>query len=226
MSWNASLSELTTAATDALLAGVASWATVTVFRLHSPEQWKVRIWAAVFGLLALGAALGAVVHGFAWSPEVRLRLWAPLFLSLALTVALFVVGAIYDKSGYSASRKALPLLLLVGILFFTATEIGKGNFLWFVIYESVAMLISFGIYGYLALRRLTPGAGLMTLGIFLSMVAAVIQATKKLHWGGPMPVNGDGIFHLVQIVAVVVLVQGLRRGLISPVVEASKVRTG
>jgi uncharacterized protein DUF6962 len=225
MAWNASLTELTTAGSDLLLAGVATWAMGTVLRLHSPEQWKVRIWAGVFGLLALGAALGAVVHGLAWSPAARVRLWAPLFLSLALTVALFVVGAIYDSMGFSASRKALPLLVLVGIAFFAATELENGNFLWFVIYETVAMVMAFGIYGYLALKRRAPGSALMTLGIFLSIVAAAIQATKKLHWGGPVPGNSDTIFHLVQIVAVVLLVMGLRRGLISPVLEAPKVWT-
>jgi hypothetical protein len=220
---NSSPTELTTAVTDALLAVFALGAMASVIRLHSPEEWKARTWASVFGLLAVGAALGACVHGFTWSPVTRSRLWIPIYLSLGLTVALFVAGAIYDVRGYSASRKSLPVLIAVALAFFAVTQVGKGNFLWFVAYELVAMLISLAIYGYLTLQRRVPGASLMLLGVFLTIVAAAIQATKVLRWGGPVPVNSDGIFHLVQIAAIVVLVIGLRRGLISPVDEVSRV---
>jgi len=220
---NSSPTELTTAVTDALLAVFALGAMASVIRLHSPEEWKARTWASVFGLLAVGAALGACVHGFTWSPVTRSRLWIPIYLSLGLTVALFVAGAIYDVRGYSASRKSLPVLIAVALAFFAVTQVGKGNFLWFVAYELVAMLISLAIYGYLTLQRRVPGASLMLLGVFLTIVAAAIQATKVLRWGGPVPVNSDGIFHLVQIAAIVILVIGLRRGLISPVDEVSRV---
>jgi Family of unknown function (DUF6962) len=224
MSLNPSPTELSTAATDALLALFALWAMASVIRLRSPEEWKARTWAAVFGLLAVGAALGAFVHGFIWTPATRAKLWVPIYLSLALTVALFVAGAIYDGRGYSASRKSLPALLTLALAFFASTQIGKGNFLWFVAYELAAMLGSLGIYGYLTVQKRVPGAWLMLLGIALTIMASLIQATKVLGWGGPVPVNSDGIFHLVQMAAIVVLVGGLRRGLISPVDEASRVR--
>ena len=217
LSLNPSSTELTTAGTDALLAAFALGGMASVIRLRSPEEWKARTWATVFGLLAMGAALGALVHGLTWSPATRSRLWIPIYLSLGLTVALFMAGAIYDLRGYSASRKCLPVLILVALAFFAATQTGKGNFLWFVAYELVAMLISLGIYGYLTIRRRVPGSGLMLLGVLLTILAAAIQATKVLRLDGPIPMNSDGIFHLVQIVAVVVLVGGLRRGLISPV---------
>lgn len=223
LSLNSSPTELTTAATDALLAICALWAMATVIRLRSPEEWKARTWATVFGLLAVGAALGACVHGFVWAAATQSKLWPPIYLSLGLTVALFMAGAIYDVRGYSTSRKSLPVLIIVALAFFAVTQVGKGNFLWFVAYELVAMLISLGIYGLLTWQRRVPGAWLMLLGVTLTIVASAIQATKTLGWGGPIPVNSDGIFHLVQIVAIVVLVGGLRRGLISPVDEVSRV---
>jgi len=61
------------------------------------------------------------------------------------------------------------------------------------------------VYGYLTLKRRVAGAWLMLLGVTLTIVASVIQATKVLRWGGPVPVNSDGVFHLVQIVAILVL---------------------
>ena len=223
LSLNPSPTELTTAGTDALLAVFSLGAMASVVGLRSPEEWKARTWASVFGLLALGAALGAFVHGFTWTPATRSRLWIPIYLSLGLTVALFMAGAIYDWRGYSTSRKSLPVLIAVALAFFAVTQIGKGNFLWFVTYELIAMLISLVIYGYLTLKGRVPGAWLMLLGVTLTIVASVIQATKVLRWDGPIPVNSDGIFHLVQIVAIMVLLAGLRRGLISPVDARSRV---
>jgi len=222
-SLNPSATELSTAATDALLAICALWAMASVIGLRSPEEWKARTWATVFALLAVGAALGAFVHGFVWAPATRTKLWMPIYLSLGLTVALFMAGAIYDARGYSTSRKSLPVLLTVALAFFAVTQIGRGNFLWFVAYELLAMMISLGIYGYLTWQRRVPGAWLMLLGVTLTILASAIQATKILSWGGPIPMNSDGIFHIVQTVAIVVLVAGLRRGLISPVDELSRV---
>jgi len=177
----------------------------------------------LFALLAVGAGLGAFVHGFVWAPATRSKLWAPIYLSLGVTVALFMTGAIYDARGYSTSRKSLPVLLMVALAFFAVTQVGKGNFLWFVAYELVAMLASLFIYGYLTWRKRVPGAWLMLLGVTLTILASAIQATKVLRWGGPIPMNSDGIFHLVQIVAIMVLLAGLRRGLISPVEALSRV---
>jgi hypothetical protein len=213
MHWNSPVTELTTAATDVLLAALAIWAVAVIRRLGSPEGWKVTLWSGVFGLLAVGAALGAVVHGLAWSPRMNTLLWMPLYLSLGVTVALFAAGAVLDGFGRTASRRVLPGLLAVSVLFFVATQVGNASFLWFVIYESVAMVAALAIYGYLAVAKRAPGAAMMTLGIGLSILAAAVQAGKRAHFTLLWPINHDGIFHLIQMAGVVALVVGLRQSL-------------
>ena len=219
MAWNSPTTELTTAGTDLMLAVLAVYAGSALRRLGSRETWKVGIWTWLFGLLALGAVLGAVIHGFAWPKATRSILWMPLYLSLGITVALFAAGAVYDGFGLTASRRALPWLFAVATLFFAATQLGNGTFLWFVRYESAAMVGALGVYAYLFLTRRMPGAAMMTGGVALSIAAAAIQASKKGHFTLIWPVNHDGIFHHVQTAGVVALLEGLKQSLVSPPVR-------
>lgn len=216
MAWNSPTTELTTAGTDLLLGVLSGAVAVALPRLDSRERWKVGIWTWLFWLLALGAMLGTVVHGFAWTEATRSILWMPLYLSLGITVALFAAGALYDWSGLTASRRALPWLFAVGILFFGVTQIGDSTFLWFVIYETVAMVAALCVYAFLWAARRRPGAAMMTAGVALSILAAAIQARTKFHFTLIWPVNRDGIFHLVQMAGVVALWIGLKQSLLSP----------
>jgi len=98
-------------------------------------------------------------------------------------------------------------------LFFLLTQLIRGSFLVFVIYEAVAMLLALSIYAYLAVRHRRDGAALMAVAIVLNIVAAAIQASGSVSLTVIWPFDHNGVFHLVQMVAVVVLVLGLRRAL-------------
>jgi hypothetical protein len=85
-----------------------------------------------------------------------------------------------------------------------------------VIYETAAMVGAFGVYAYVWVSRRKPGAAMMTAGVALSILAAAIQARTKCQFTLIWPVNEDGIFHLVQMAAVVALWIGLKQSLLSP----------
>jgi hypothetical protein len=140
-------------------------------------------------------------------------LWRPLFLSLGLVVAMFVVGAVFDLKGESTARAWLVPMLVLALGFFTITQIGSGSFRAFVVYEASAMLGTLGIYLLLALKRRLPGAGTVAAGILLNIMAAAIQSTDTISLTIIVPFDHNGVFHLVQIVALVVLTRGLARGM-------------
>ncbi len=75
------------------------------------------------------------------------------------------------------------------------------------------MLVALALYGRLALTRRLPGAWLMVGGIVLTIVAAVVQATQLVSFTLIWPFDHNGVFHLIQIVALPVLAVGLRAGL-------------
>lgn len=213
--------EQTTAATDALLALVALASTLYVLRIGwNRDRWKATIWACAFGLLTMASVLGAVAHEFMMSDRVNNLLWQPLNLALGLTIAMFVVGVVNDLVGHRASRRALPIVAAVGVVFCVVTLLIPGTFLVFVIYEAVAMLFALGAYVWLAARGALPGAWWMAAGVLITIVAAAIQASGAVSITVVWPFDYNGVFHLVQLPGVVALVVGLRAALLASDREA------
>ncbi len=210
MQFNPAQTELTTAATDVALGVLAIACVVYLWRFSEYGSWKVGLWCWMFGMLAAAAFLGALAHGFVWSTNVWDLLWIPIFLCLGLTVALFVVGAVYDWRGLALARISLPVMVVMALVFYGATRVVSGAFLVFVLYELTAMLFALAVYGYLAVRGTTSGMGLMTLGVAGSIIAAVIQATRSVSFTLIWPFDHNGAFHLVQMVALVALAAGIR----------------
>jgi hypothetical protein len=209
MPFNPVVTELTTAATDALLAVVSLVCIAVLNQYRSEHRWRVHIWTWVFGLLALASALGAVAHGLDLDPLIRARLWRPLYLSLGLVVALFVVGAISDFMGEKAARTALLPMLGLALGFFAVTQVATSSFLVFVVYEALAMLAALGMYLSLALKRKLPGAGIIAAGILLNIAAAAVQAVDSIAITIIVPFDHNGVFHLVQTAALIMLTAGL-----------------
>jgi hypothetical protein len=213
VTFNSEVTELTTAATDVVIAIVALMCMTALRRHRAHAARRVAIWTWVFGLLAFAAVLGAFAHGIALPAETRQWLWRPLYLSLGLVVALFVVGAVYDVRGEAAARAGLLPMLTLGVVFFVITQVVSGAFLVFVVYEAAAMLAALSAYTVLAIRRRLEGAGTIAVGIIINIAAAAIQATGTVSVEIIVPFDHNGVFHLVQIVALGVMAVGLARGM-------------
>jgi hypothetical protein len=120
-----------------------------------------------------------------------------------------IVGAVNDWRGEAVSRAWLPWAMGAGVLFFLVTQIFSGAFAVFLVYEGAAMCAAFGIYSALAVAGTVPGAGAIAIGMALSLVAAVIQGTDlRVHV--IVRFDHNALFHVVQIVGVIVLAYGLR----------------
>ncbi len=213
MTFNPELTELTTAGTDAAIAVISLGCLLVLSRYRSEHRWRVGIWSWIFGLLAVASVLGAIAHGLELTSTTQEWLWRPLFLSLGLVVALFVVGGVFDFKGKPAARISLIPMLGLALGFFAVTQIASGTFLIFVAYEAVAMLAVLGMYLLLALKGQLRGAAVIATGIVLNIVAAGIQASETVSLTIGVPFDHNGVFHLVQIVALVVLTLGLVRGM-------------
>ncbi|MBT8462455.1 MAG: hypothetical protein KJO44_07995 [Gemmatimonadetes bacterium] len=221
MDLNSVPTELTTAATDAMLAVLALVCIRWLAARRAADPPKVTVWILVLALLAMASALGAVAHGLELSSDAIYLLWQPLFLSLGLVVALFVVAAAYDGLGPETARRLLIPALVVGASFYLVTLLFPGTFLVFVLYEAAAMLVALALYLRLAAPTGESWAWLMVLGIGLNIVAAAIQATGTVRLDIGVPLDHNGIFHLVQMVAIVVLVAGVGKSLPNEAVSPS-----
>lgn len=213
MNLNPAITELTTAATDVLIAAVALGCIGALRRGCSKHRQRVAIWSWVFGLLVFSSLLGALAHGLDLSSTAQSWLWRPLYLSLGLVVAMFVVGAVLDMKGENVARAWLAPMLVLAVAFFTVTQFGSGSFKSFIVYEALAMLGALGVYLLLARERRLAGAGTVAAGIMLNIVAAIIQANGTVSMTIIVPFDHNGVFHLVQIVALIVLTRGLAHGM-------------
>jgi len=208
--------EETTAVTDVILAIVAfgGVAFLQAFLLSSNELWKINIWSTAMGLIGLAAALGAAAHGLVLSRILHRRIWLALNMALSLAVSLFVVGVVYDLWGFEISLATLPILLTAGLGFYLTTLIYPGIFFLFIVYEVVALVFALGAYIFIAIHQDLPGAWLMATGIFVSIIAAGIQANKSVFITVIWRFDHNGIYHLVQMVGLMLLLMGLRRSVL------------
>jgi hypothetical protein len=133
----------------------------------------------------------------------------PINLSLGLALGLFVVAALFDLSGESLAQKSLPLMLVVGFGFFLITVWKPGTFMTFIAYEAVTMLFALGAYVWLFSTSASVGLGWMATGVSVTIVAAVVQATGKAGRGIIWYFDNNGIFHLIQMIGLVLLLLGV-----------------
>jgi len=211
---NPSPTELTTAATDAAMGVLSLLLLLDLRRLRVRSTWQRNVWIEVFGLLVAGSVLGAITHGFELAAAVRAQIWLPLYLSLGLAVALFVVGAVGDLMGEAAGRRLFPWAVAAGVGFFAASQWLGGAFLIFVVYEGAAMLLALAIYLRVAMRG-EAWAWWTASGIALTLGAATVQAAS-LRMTLVVPFDHNGLFHLLQMAATVLIAAGVRAGLRAP----------
>ncbi len=208
----ASPTEITTSATDVVLAIECVVVLAYLWRTPTGDRWRIGLWCWVFGLLAFASCLGAVAHGLEMPGSLRAALWKPLYLSLGFLVALFLVGGLFDWHGRAIAKRLVPWSLGLGGIFFGLTEFLKGGFIIFLIYEAAAMASALAIYSFLAATHRLKGAGVVAAAIIINLVAAGVQASSvsiKIF----VPFDHNGVFHLVQMVGIATLGLGLRIGM-------------
>lgn len=203
--------EQTTAITD-LLISVLAVASVTYLKKHGPGGLRGHLWQTVFLLLALAGLLGAIVHGFVLAETVYYTLWQSTYLVLALLIAAFLLATTRDLLGDARARQALPVLAVIALGFFGYFILDPDNFLPFIVYESTVMVLALAGYLWIGLRGDIPGAWWITASIAVNIVAAAIQASGSVRVTFVWTFDHNGIFHLVQILAMGLLVYGLRGG--------------
>lgn len=208
--------EQVTAVTDAILAVMALAAALHLHKISRRDRWKTNLWVCFFGLLALASILGTIAHGFKMTKTLHTFLWYPLYLSLGILVALFTVAVVYDVWGEALARRLLPVMAFIGGGFFAITLIWPDSFLVFIIYEVLAMLFALGGYLWLAYRGRLDGSRLMAAGILVTIIAAGIQASKAISFTFIWSFDHNGVYHLVQMLGIILLVAGVRKMILTP----------
>jgi hypothetical protein len=90
------------------------------------------------------------------------------------------------------------------------------RFVVFIIYEAAAMLFSLVAYVQVARARPASGAPCTVAGLLVTIAAAVVQASPT-SLAPIVPFDHNGLYHVVQLLGVVLLLLGLRQSLLGRV---------
>ena len=212
MIFNELPTELTTSATDAMIAIECVVIIVCLQRRAARDRWKTTLWCWIFGLIGVSAFLGTITHGFILPNPIQDALWRPIYLCLGIMIALFMVGAVYDWRGRAVAARIIPWAIGVGCAFFTMTEVFAGAFLVFVTYEATVMVGVLVIYLFLGVNGQLRGSRVMAAGVLLNLLAAGVQASD-VSFHLLIPFDHNGVFHLIQIAGLGTLAVGLHLGM-------------
>lgn len=207
----ASRIELSTAATDAALTIESLLVAAWILRTPCGARWRATLWGATLGVLALASLLGAAAHGLVLSAGTQAALWRPLYALLGLVVALMLVAAIADLRGPTLIRGLLPAAVALAMGFFVLSEAKGGDFGVFVLFHAGAGLVALAVYGILAWHRRLAGAGTIAASLALSLAAGAVQASNATLLP-LLPLDHNGLYHLVTMVAVALLGRGVVAG--------------
>jgi hypothetical protein len=206
------LTERATAATDVLLGLTAVGGIALLQLLATPTSWRLHLWSWMLALIAGAAALGAVYHGLMLAERPRTRIWRILTAGLSMAVSLFGASVVHDAFGEQAAGRILPVLITAGLLIYAVSRVFAGLFVVFIVYQALALTLALGIYVWLAAQGTSAGAGWMAAGAAASMAAAGTQAARNLHVKLIWEFDHNGIFHLIQVLGVILFLIGLSHG--------------
>jgi hypothetical protein len=204
--------ELTTGATDLLLAIECVLIMIFLWQTPAVDRWRTYLWCGFFGLLTFSSFFGALAHGLDMEASRRQALFLPTFLGLGVVVVLLAAGAVADWYGRSLAKPLLGFCLAVSIILFLGGRFFKSALVIFVIYEALALLVALAVYSYLAVTDKLKGSVFISLAILLSLVAAGVQASP-VSMKILFPFDHNGLFHLMGTAALAMLGWGLRMGM-------------
>jgi|SRR5271157_492044 len=208
------LPDRVTATTD-LIFGLFSLGVAITFSglKRKKDSWKATTWMWMFALLALSSFLGVIVHGLNLADRIRFLIWQPLDLTLGLVLGFFMTGVVCDVFGQAASRKVLPYLLGLAILFTLTIFLIHGTYRLFIPYEAAVFLFALAGYSWLALKKSLSGANLWVAGVLVTIISGVIEAIGQDNQPYFSQLDHNGVSHVLELIGITLIASGLWKGL-------------
>ena len=204
--------EQTSAVTDLLLAFLAAYLILRLRSHASGRGIRGKVWTLAFLCIGAASLMGAIVHAFELGPAGERIGRMPVNLLIGLTVSCFAAGAVHDFLGEPAARRSVPLLLALGMVIPATVIVYPKAFTLMTVYGAIVLFSSLAAYLVLTARRSLVGTGLVALGILVSIVGTLIQATQAVHFTFVWEFDHNGTLHLIQLVGFLLLGEGLLRG--------------
>ncbi|WP_444900812.1 DUF6962 family protein [Microbulbifer sp. VAAC004] len=205
--------EQVSAITDLVLAVLALFIFLYFIRPEFKSSWKRNCWICFFGVMFVVGLLGSVIHGFQIAGPERIFMWHVLFFFLGLFLVSFTLAIIGDLAGERISRKLLPYIFLIGLIFYFIAVSRIDGFIVFVGYQALVMIPVVIGYTWMGVMGRLPGAWYMVIGGFVSLLAVVLQVRTALEFTFIWTFNHNSLYHMVQTIGVLFFFAGIRKSL-------------
>jgi hypothetical protein len=208
--------EQISAATSVLLALLAFGVAAYLYRLQrSHNRLKASFWLAGVCLLGVSGMIGSLNYTIRPPESIFINSLGKTFdLWRFLAAAMFLCGVAYDLHGPAFARRALPYTAGAGLVFYLAAIQLPISTSLIALYETLAMLPAFIFYSWLATRFQFEGAGWMSAGAMLYILAGWLQTNQYLQLDMLWTFNSYGAATMVRLGSLLALALGLRRFLL------------
>jgi len=205
------IAEPVTMLTDFAITAVAWWMAWCLLRDAIMRTVRARVyWAAAFVFIGLGALLGGISHGFApyLDTSAQAFVWKATVYALGLSSFSALAGTIAGTPLHILVAGFLQLVNVAALGFYGWWMIDHDDFR-FVIYHYAPSMLLVALLQLLALAaERAPSAPWIIGGVIVTFAGAAIQQSG---FGLHVHFNHNDIFHLVQIVGLVLFYRGVRR---------------
>ena len=204
------LTEPSTTASDLLLGIVGLISAQRLFRISVPaRRGATRMWGGALLAMSLAALLGAVHHAVLGqvSPAADRALWTTVLWMVGVG-SVFMLAASARATLGGAMRRIITAIAWLEFAVYVWWILGHPVFEYVILDYGSAMVMVLVIQAWGSYRRREASASWITGGVLVSFLAAGIE----MYGSDPWPYfNHNDMFHLVQIVGVLLFYQGARR---------------
>ncbi len=162
-------------------------------------------WSLAFFTVGISALIGGIDHGF-FEPFgnsfPRLLIQKATWLSIN-GIAYFVVMTVSKQFIDKKFHRVIFFVAIAQFVLIGIVAVLSSKFIIILINYAIPMLIMLvlSFISWLKYRRL----GRMTIGLVLAFAAAIIQVSRTTVF---LPVDHNGIYHIVMMIAVICLYKG------------------
>jgi uncharacterized membrane protein len=198
--------ERTTAATDLVLAVEFLLFAIFFFKSASDNK-RAAAWGIPFLLLAGAFLIGAIAHGLQMPEKINKLLWLLLAVGSAFGLAHLVSASVgeWKPAWYKKSVIGMSLAAII----FVGITVNFSSFTIYVVFIVTTMALV-ALLNVICFEKSRNRKHLLIIfGAVLTAIASLVQLIKSIHFTIIWEFDYNGAFHLIQMLAGILLGLGI-----------------
>ncbi len=204
--WTDSPTERVSAATDLGVALLCAFFALAIGLSPAPEDPRRSLWVVLFVAAGVAALAGSAYHGLALSPPAKRRLWRAVSFGLAFSAAAFA-AILRGETGGSLSAAGVAGLFAAALLWSLVAANRPWGLAAQILLQAALLAAGGAIWSGLVASRANPW---LAAGCAVSLIAGVVQATRRVRLRLFWEFDHNGLYHLLQAAGLALFAAGVQ----------------